>query len=235
MDLSSPSSPPSPRVLPQPLAGFLFDLDGTLVDTEHLHYRSTLAVLAAWDLHLSEQDFTPFIGFAEIPYWTALGERFGLSMTPEELAVRRTEEYARLLHPNSIDPLPGVLDLLTFAEERGIPMAVASTAPRGQIEASLRAAGLMDRLPIYRSGYEDVGPNRGKPSPDVYLEAAKAIGVDPTTCIAIEDSGVGLRAARAAGCFTVCVPCRSHPTAESTLAHLVLEQVGALLPLLPSP
>ncbi|MGB0953457.1 MAG: HAD family hydrolase [Planctomycetota bacterium] len=216
--------------MPKPIAGFLFDLDGTLVDTEHLHYQSTLAVLAEWDLVLQPEDFAPFIGFSEIPYWTALRDKFGLSATPEFLAGRRTEEYARLLHPNSIEPLPGVLDLLDALEQAGLPAAVASAAPRGQMEAGLGAAGLAERLPVYRSGLEDVAPGRSKPKPDVYLAAAEAIDVDPAACIAIEDSGVGMRAAIAAGCFTVCVPCPSHPTHESGLAHLTLPRIDALIP-----
>lgn len=226
----SPSSPRPTRSLPQPLAGFLFDLDGTLVDTEHMHYQSTLRVLADWDLFLTPEEFAPFIGFSEIPYWTALRSKFGLSATPEFLAGRRTEEYAELLHPNSIEPLPGVLDLLDVIENAGLPMAVASAAPRGQMESGLRAAGLAERLPVYRSGHADVPPGRNKPSPDVYLAAAEALGVDPTSCIAIEDSGVGMRAALAAGCFTICVPCPSHPTSESALADLTLPRMDALIP-----
>lgn len=229
----TPSSSTRPtRSLPQPIAGFLFDLDGTLVDTEHVHYESTLRVLATWDLFLEPEDFAPFIGFSEIPYWTALRDKFALPATPEFLAERRTEEYAQLLHPNSIEPLPGVLDLLGAIEAAGLPMAVASAAPRGQMEAGLRAGGLAERLPIYRSGFEDVPAGRSKPAPDVYLAAAEAIEVDARSCVAVEDSSVGMRAALAAGCFTVCVPCPSHPTKESSLADRTLQHMGELIPLL---
>ncbi|MHC4381119.1 MAG: HAD family hydrolase, partial [Planctomycetota bacterium] len=205
-----PESPAPHREPPLPVAGLLFDLDGTLVDTEHLHYASTLEVLKRWDCSLSEEEFTPFIGFAELPYWEALRARFDLPLSPMELAGHRTEEYVGLLHRTSIDPLPGVLDLLTTARGKGLPMAVASSAPQDQIQASLRAAGLTDLLPVFYSGHEDVEDGRGKPMPDVYLVAAKGIRVQASDCIAVEDSGVGIRAALAAWCFTICIPCASH-------------------------
>lgn len=227
-----PAPEPSPRTWPTDVAGLLFDLDGTLVDTEHLHYASTLDVLKTWDLRLSEEDFEPFIGFAELPYWEALRTHFDLPHPATELADRRTEAYVDLLHGTSIDPLPGVLDLLQDAHDKGLPMAVASSAPRDQILASLRAASLEDLLPIQRSGHEDVADGRGKPQPDVYLAAAEALGVEATACIAVEDSGVGMRAALAAGCFTVCVPCASHPTSEAHLADLELPHLGHLKDLL---
>ncbi|MHC4823126.1 MAG: HAD family hydrolase [Planctomycetota bacterium] len=211
-----PESPAPHREPPLPVAGLLFDLDGTLVDTEHLHYASTLEVLKRWDCSLSEEEFT----------------RFDLPLSPMELAGHRTEEYVGLLHRTSIDPLPGVLDLLTTARGKGLPMAVASSAPQDQIQASLRAAGLTDLLPVFYSGHEDVEDGRGKPMPDVYLVAAKGIRVQASDCIAVEDSGVGIRAALAAGCFTICIPCASHPTSESSLADRTFTRMDALLELL---
>jgi len=217
---------------PSPVAGLLLDLDGTLVDTEQFHYESTLAVLAEWNVHLSAEDFAPFIGFSDVPFWNALCDRFDIPHNAARLAERRTEEYVRILQATSIEALPGVLDLLQAANQRQIPMAVASAAPRGQIAAGLEAAGLAEALPIRRSGHEDVGPDRGKPFPDVYLEAALALEVDPKSCIAVEDSGVGIRAAKAAGCFTACVPCASHPTTESALADVTLASIAEVIALL---
>lgn len=217
---------------PQPVAGLLLDLDGTLIDTEHFHYQSTLAVLVEWDLHLTPEDFVPFLGFSELPYWTALCEKFEIPSEVPYLMKRRTEEYVRILQATSIEPLPGVLDLLQHAKDRQIPVAVASASPRGQIDAGLEAAGLAQQLPIRRSGLEDVAFNRGKPHPDVYQAAAKALDADPFQCIAIEDSANGMRAAQAAGCFTVCVPCVSHPTTETHLADLAVSCIDQVKPLL---
>lgn len=182
-------------------------------------------MLAEWDLHLTPEDFVPFLGFSDLPYWNALCAKFEISAEISYLMTRRTEEYERILQATSIVPLPGVLDLLQHAEEHKIPMAVASAAPRGQIAAGLEAAGLAERLPIRRSGHEDVPHGRGKPHPDVYLAAARALGVDPEHCIAIEDSANGMRAAQAAGCFTVCVPCVSHPTTETHRADFAVTRI----------
>lgn len=182
-------------------------------------------MLAEWDLHLTPEDFVPFLGFSDLPYWNALREKFQLPADAAYLMGRRTEEYVRILQATSIEPLPGVLDLLQHVRDLNIPVAVASASPRGQIAAGLESAGLAEALPIRRSGEEDVPYDRGKPHPDVYQAAAEALGVNPQQCIAVEDSANGMRSAKAAGCFTICVPCPSHPTTETNLADAVVSRI----------
>jgi HAD superfamily hydrolase (TIGR01509 family) len=221
----------TPRTPPRPLAGFLFDLDGTLVDTEALHYDSAMEVLARYGKTLSKEAFKPYIGTAEVPFWEDLQRILELPANVDELLRARTEEYLRLLHTASIEPLPGVLDLLHWARGLQLPIAVASSSPRDQIRGSLTAAGLADLIPIRRSGHEDVAVGRGKPHGDVYQVAARALGVDPTMCIAVEDSVTGMRSAVDAGCFVICVPNASFPPKETHHAHLVLDSMKDVLQL----
>jgi HAD superfamily hydrolase (TIGR01509 family) len=213
------------------LAGILFDLDGTLVDTESMHYDSAMEVLARYGKTLSKEAFKPYIGTAEVPFWEDLQRLLQLPASISELLRARTEEYLRLLHGASIKPLPGVLDLLHWACDRKLPVAVASSSPRAQIQGSLTAAGLAELLPIRRSGHEDVAEGRGKPHGDVYLAAATALGVDATLCIAVEDSVTGMHSARSAGCFVICVPNASFPPKHTRYAHLVLESMADVLDL----
>ncbi len=217
-----------PRPLPLPPSALLLDLDGTLVDTEGLHFESALSVLDDFGVAMAPAEFEPYIGWAEVPFWEDLVRRFALPASPAELLERRTRAFLDLLHGTSIEPLPGVADLLDWAEAHQVPVAVASSSPRAQIEASLRAAGLADRIRVRRSGHEDVAA--GKPAPDVYLAAAAALGVEPKRAIAVEDSPTGLRAALAAGAFAVAVPCCSHPAPPEALegADLVLDDLGQL-------
>jgi HAD superfamily hydrolase (TIGR01509 family) len=109
------------------------------------------------------------------------------------------------------------------------PVAVASSAHAAVIDAALEATGLTDAFGVVVSSDEVA---HGKPAPDVYLEAARRLGCDPATCLVIEDSLNGVRAAKAAGMTVVLVPNRSVPPADGTaaLADLVLERLADLDP-----
>lgn len=205
-----------PRAFPRPLAALLLDLDGTLVDTEHMHFATAMSVLERRGVRIQPQDLLPYVGWAEIPFWEDLKRRFQLAEPAEQLLAERAEAYVTLLRDRSIEPLPGVRELLAWAAQRGLPAAVASSSPRALIAASLRSAGLSQSIQAFRSGHEDAV--HGKPAPDVYHAAARAIGVDAENCVALEDSPTGLRAALASGAFTIAVPCPSHPATPASLA-----------------
>lgn len=179
----------------------LFDLDGTLVDSEPLHHRTTNTVLAPFGVELPFDDYRGYIGWAEEPYWEALCDRFALNTPIETLIARRSSAYAKLLHRASLPPMPGALDLLGLYRQLDLPCAIASAAPRAQIAVSLRSSGLEPFFAAVRSSHEDV--ERGKPSPDVYLAAADALDIGASACVAYEDSPSGVAAAKSAGCFVV--------------------------------
>lgn len=221
-----PGSPP----LPAPLRGALFDLDGTLVDSEPLHHESAVRVLARFGHDLRAADFSGYVGWAELPFWAELQQRYSLAGTPAELADLRTAEYLELVHGRSIEPLPGVTELLEELRRRGVPCAVASSSPRPQIEASLAGAGLAEFFPHRLSGHDDVA--RGKPEPDVFLAAAAAIGAPASACIAVEDSATGVAAAVASGAYTVVIPNLGRPDPSWEWAALRLESAAELLGLL---
>lgn len=215
--------------LPDPLRGLLLDMDGTLVDTEPLHFRSAVEVVAAHGVRLRTEDILPYVGWAETPFWEDLKRRFGLAPPAGQLLAERTATFLDLLHTHSIEPLPGVLDLLDWAAAQGIPAAVGSSSPRAQIEATLTAAGLLGRLRAWRSGHEDVPAGRGKPHPDVYLRAAADLGVPAEACVAVEDSRTGSAAARASGAFVFGVSCPSHPVDHLPAAHRMERDMHGVL------
>ncbi len=226
-DRQEPSCPGPGR----PPAAVLFDLDGTLVDSEALHARSALEVLAEAGVRdLGEEALAGYVGWPELPFWEDLRRRFGLQAGAAELAARRTTRLLELFRDRGARPLPGARSLLEALERAGIPCAVASSSPRAQLEAALEGAGLRSFLKVLVSGHEDVP--RSKPHPDCYLEAARRLGVESERCLAVEDSATGARAAREAGCFVVLVPCPSHPEKDRSAAHRVLPDLGAVQALL---
>jgi HAD superfamily hydrolase (TIGR01509 family) len=124
--------------------------------------------------------------------------------------------------------IPGAVEAVRRCAERW-PLAVASSSNPELIEVVLDAAGLHDAIPVVVSSQE---VPRGKPAPDVYLEAAKRLGVDPHDCAAVEDSHNGIRSAKAAGMRVIAIPNPHFPPDEEALAHadVVLRSVTELTP-----
>ena len=181
-----------PTALPLAL---LFDLDGTLVDSDHLHHASFETILAERGRALSVADYkTHIMGRPNAD----ILERF---FPGEDMAILdRKEAMFRDSLAASVEPVSGIHALLDWAEASGAGCAVVTNAPRINAVAMLAAAGLAHRLPTLIIGEECERP---KPDPAPYRAGMKALGVTPSRSVAFEDSRSGLRAARAAGahCF----------------------------------
>lgn len=207
------------------MAGVIFDLDGVLVDSEQLWDQIRREVVAensgTWGPGATEA----MMGMST-PEWSAyLVEQLGARTTPDDIAHQVIERMAE--HYRTDPPiLPGAVPAVRAVTER-YPTAIASSAPPRIIRAFLDTAGLGERIGTTVSS-EQVGA--GKPAPDVYLEAARGIRADPSTCAAVEDSASGLRAAAAAGMAVFAVPNPHFPPPQETLAaaHRVLDEIAQL-------
>ncbi len=181
----------------------VFDLDGTLVDSMPTHFT-------AWCEALAKQDAAPHVFPEDVFYAmggrpthdivTDLNGEFGLHMDPEEVAVDKREAFLR-----HIDEVVVIDEVVDFAKSlRGkVPMAIATGGTRIMVEKTLQAVGLSDLFDEVVTANE---VKCGKPAPDVYLEAAARLGVEPARCLAFEDAAAGLMAAQSAGMQVVCVP-----------------------------
>jgi HAD superfamily hydrolase (TIGR01509 family) len=169
----------------------LFDLDGTLVDTDHLHHGAFAAILAerGRDLPLAEYR-THIMGHPNDAILARFfpGEDSGI--------LDRKEAMFRDSLAASVEPVPGIHALLDWAEASGAGCAVVTNAPRDNAVAMLAAASLAHRLPTLVIGDEC---GRPKPDPAPYRAAMAALGATPSRSVAFEDSRSGLRAARASG------------------------------------
>jgi HAD superfamily hydrolase (TIGR01509 family) len=114
-----------------------------------------------------------------------------------------------------ISPKTGLHPFLSFVKDEALLSAVATSSDAHFAELSLRSAGIADRFDALVSGDQVA---RGKPAPDIYLEAARRLGCDPARCVALEDSDAGVLAARAAGMVTVCIPDLKPPSREAAAA-----------------
>ena len=177
----------------------VFDMDGVLVDSEPLHMRATQEVLRPEGVDLPWETFADYVGTTVEDTWTDLIVRFGLKGRYEDYLQLYDEAVLRVL-ARPLEPEPGAWDVIAAARQRGKPLALASSSRLRWIEATLAGLAMRDVFAVIVSG-ETV--RRGKPAPDIYLEAARLLRVPSQRCIAIEDAPRGVLAAKAAGMYTV--------------------------------
>jgi HAD superfamily hydrolase (TIGR01509 family) len=177
-------------------AAVLWDLDGTLVDSADLHWLSWRDTLAAEGHPITHQQFLETFGQKNdriLPGWLGAD-------TPLERIRRvgdaKEAEYRRLVEIHGLTPLPGAAAWIRRLHDAGWKQAIASSAPRANIAVMLRVLGVDHGLEAI-VGAEDV--TLGKPDPQVFLAAAKSVGVPPERCVVVEDAAVGVEAARRAG------------------------------------
>jgi len=174
----------------------LWDMDGTLIDSEHLHWIAWRNTMANEGIPITREQFLSSFGQRNdsiIPQW------LGAASTPErieKISEAKEELYRHLVRRDGISPLPGVADWLHRLHREGWLQAIASAAPRANIDAILEALSAADIFQAIISA-EDV--HRGKPDPEVYVTAASRVGVSPDRCIVVEDAVAGVQGARSAG------------------------------------
>jgi HAD superfamily hydrolase (TIGR01509 family) len=184
----------------------VFDFDGLILDTETCTYEATAGIFADHGETLDLAWWHSIIGTADHPHWSEiLADRLGRPVDRAALVARR--EARRLAVLDGLSPCAGVVDLLDAAAAAGIPTAVASSSGHDWVGGHLERLGLRPRFGAVVTRDDLVGPGaRTKPAPDLFLLAAGRLGVEPSQCVAIEDSPNGVAAARAAGMVVVAVP-----------------------------
>lgn len=192
----------------------VFDMDGVLVESEHLWEEMWAAFAAERGAEWGPAQTKQVQGMSS-PEWSSfLAEFAGAPETPEQTERIVVDGMIDALRGGRIELLDGARDMVTEAAARA-PIALASSAARPLIDAVLEQHGLAEHFTATVCSAE---VPRGKPSPDVYLEAAKRLGVPPERCLAVEDSSNGLRAAAAAGMIVAAIPNPQYPPAEDALA-----------------
>lgn len=175
------------------LKGIIFDCDGTLADTMPLHWRAWQAVAQRYQFHFPEDRFYSLGGVPSRDILKMIGEEQRIAL--DHLAVAREKEAEYLPLIAQVEPINTVVGVARENFGR-IPMAVASGGTRAIIEQVLEHLGIRKLFAAVVTS-EDV--TNQKPAPDIFLEAAKRIGVEPQFCRAYEDTDLGMQAIRAAG------------------------------------
>ncbi len=197
--MNNPDHSPSGRE-PRTIAGVIFDMDGVLVESESFIAEAAVRMFAEHGVSVRPADFRPFIGMGEDRFLGGVAEARGVVLQMPRDKVRTYEIYLELIQ-GRLEPLPGVADFIGRCRSRGLKLAVASSADRMKVEGNLRALGLPSGTFDAVVVGEDITSK--KPAPDIFMLAARWIGLEPALCLVIEDAVSGVTAAKAAGsrCF----------------------------------
>ena len=183
-----------------PFRAYLFDCDGTIVDSMPLHYVAWKTTLDEWNCPFPESLFYEWGGKPVDEILSTLNTMHGLAMPVAAVAKRKEGRYFELLH--QLKTIPEVVEHIDLQYGR-IPFAVVSGGRRNSVVQSLTVTHLIDKFETI-VGAEDY--RNSKPAPDAFLLAAERLGVEPSACLVFEDTDLGIQAATAAGMASVRVP-----------------------------
>lgn len=198
-----------------PALRVIFDLDGTLVDSEPNYYEAGRRLLSRYGVQDYDwEKHARFIGIGTRETLTVLRAEYGIEAPVEELLAAKNALYLELAGA-STKVFPQMRLLVERLHEDGVAMAVASGSSRAAIGATLAVTGLDAYIRLYVSAEE---VTHGKPEPDVFLETARRLGAEPVDCVVLEDAVPGVAAAYAAGMRCVAVPFAEEIAGEPAFA-----------------
>lgn len=210
------------RLIPfVPPAGVIFDMDGVICDTRIYHLRAFQELCQRHGRDLSEEEFQHLFGMENRKLIPRIFQQDLPAPAVRELADWKEARYREMI-ADAIELMPGVAELIHWLNVSRRPIAVASNAPRANVEQILESTGLAGRFDVVLA-YEDV--TRSKPDPEVFLTAASRLGIPPAQTWVIEDSLHGIEAGLAAG-MTVLAVATTHLAGELAPAHAVFADVA---------
>jgi HAD superfamily hydrolase (TIGR01509 family) len=192
------------------IEGAVFDLDGVIVDTEQVWDDVREQLVREWGGRWHAGAQAAMMGMSSNEWSRYMHDQLGLRQSPAEI----NDEVVRRMLARELPLIEGAPEAVRRIAG-AFRLAIASSANRPIIDAVLERAGV---APLFAATVSSEEVPRGKPAPDVYLEAARRLGVAPARCAAIEDSANGLRAAHAAGMRVIAFPNRHYPPAAEALA-----------------
>lgn len=197
----------------------LFDMDGVISDTERFYVEAIIERLKQEGISVIPEQLGDLFGSTMRHNWGILKEWYGLQGDVDTYVDEVHKIKMEIQEAQGLKPMPGVVELIRKLHGAGIPLAVASSSPREVIEHHMKAFGIRDCFDAIVSGLEC---REGKPDPEIYLKAAKDLGVEPSECVVIEDSSNGVRAGKAAGMYChAYVPPQAYPQDVSVADHVL--------------
>jgi HAD superfamily hydrolase (TIGR01509 family) len=209
------------------LDAIIFDFDGVIVETEQWHYLATLAALKDEGINFAYSIYQErYIGIPDLLMFPLIGERYGLNVHDlklKELLTKKQQAYAAM-DVASLSTCPGLIPLVADASKQ-LPLGICTGAHWADIEQLLPFLAAGELQSYFKIVVTSDDVKQTKPDPEGYLSVAEQLGVNPQNCLAIEDTPVGIRAAKAANMHVLAV-CTSHRANQLTTADMITQSLS---------
>jgi HAD superfamily hydrolase (TIGR01509 family) len=184
------------------IKGVLFDMDGVLVDSESFICKAAIMMFSEIGIIVSPEDFQPFVGMGENRYIGGVAEKHGIMVDIEQVKARTYNIYKKIVR-GKLFPLPGSHEFISRCRNKGLKLALVTSADAIKMEINLKEIGLSQNT--FDSIITGLDVKKKKPFPEIYLKAAKSLGLKPGDCLVVEDAVSGIDAGKAAGCRCLAV------------------------------
>jgi HAD superfamily hydrolase (TIGR01509 family) len=213
-----------------PNSGVIFDMDGLMVDTERIARIAWQEASRAAGYEMPDTVFSLMIGRTKRDSGDLMRQHLGAGFDFERVHAATGILFEKIIERDGLPLKPGIRELLTDLSARNIPLAVATSTRNPVATQRLESVDLLKYFTVVVTGDQ---VTRGKPEPDIFLEAVRRLGIDARTSYALEDSFAGVRSANGAGLRVIMVPDLLQPTPEmAALTHAVAKSLDDVLPLL---
>lgn len=179
------------------IKGVIFDNDGVIVDSEPLHHLAEKKTMQPFGIDITKEEYKNYVGIGTRKMFGDWIQKYNLKLNPEDIIPHHEQNLIKIFQER-VEPTPGVVNFILYLFQKNYSLAVASSSQRNLVHVGINKHNLMQYFQIIITG-DDV--TRLKPAPDVFLLAAQRLKISPTECLVIEDSSVGVQAAKAAGMF----------------------------------
>jgi HAD superfamily hydrolase (TIGR01509 family) len=192
----------------------LFDMDGVLTDTEEFICKAAMSMFKEKGVEVKPEDFLPFVGAGENRYIGGVAEKYEIHLDIQE-AKRRTYEIYEEITRGQLEPLPGAVSFIHKCRDKGLKMAVATSADKIKMEINLRETGIP--VELFHATVNGLEVTHKKPDPEIFITAAKKIHIPVKKCLVVEDAVNGVKAAKRAGakCLGLKTSFSSHELIEA--------------------
>jgi beta-phosphoglucomutase family hydrolase len=214
------------KVKGQNFKAVIFDMDGVLVNSEPFYVEVEQTNFRQLGLEISEEEHQTYQGTATDQMWKIIKKRHAVKQPVEEL-VKMTNNLVTPYFQSlgKMEPMPGVEQLIKKLKGKGVPLALASSSYPDVIDIILEKTGLKNYFDVV---VDSQMAGASKPEPDIFLLAAKKLGVSPEKCIVIEDSANGIKAAKSAGMFCVAFAGPGSELQDQSRADIIVKDFGEI-------
>ena len=205
------------------LKAIIFDMDGVIIDSEPIHTEIAIAVMQDFGgKPTSEEIYDEFVGVTNREMWSILRERHKLNVSLDQLMEKHREYKIKRFFNEPVPPIDGIEDLMRLAKSRGLKIALATSSPKYFAEHILKSAGLSEYFDALVTA-DDI--SHGKPDPEIYLKAAQILGLDPGSCVAVEDAFLGIQSAKDAGMRVIAFKNPNSGNQDTSRADFVVSSI----------